>query len=208
MKSIVKIIGEDYFLSALPKSYKKVEPLAVRGVLPTCRINCELGIWQQLPSRLEHAGTFYLHQLLQDGPLVISTYSPAWNEYGKEHLQALNKLYPQLHKLGANLLLLSTEYFKNIIYTVQEFNVSYNVLQDHENRISEVLGVYSEYEPVWDSIAGITEDVPFPATFVIGTDRRVLYSFVSKDFEYLVPTKEIEKILAFVKKQSVDSLNF
>lgn len=204
MKSIVKIIGEDYFLSALPKSYKKVEPLAVRGILPTCRINCELGIWQQLPSGLEHAGTFYLHQLLQDGPLVISTYSPAWNEYGKEHLQVLNKAYSRIRKSGASLLLLSTEYFKNIVYTVQEFNIAYNVLQDHENRISEVLGVYSEYEPVWDRIAGITEDTPFPATFVIGSDRRVLYSFVSKDFEYLVPTKEIEKALDCATKEIYD----
>jgi len=200
MKSIVKIIGEDYFLSALPKSYKKAEPLAVRGILPTCRINCELGIWQQLPSGLEHAGMFYLHQLLQDGPLVISTYSPAWNQYGEEHLKALNKAYPQLRKPGANLLLLSTECFKNSVYTVQEFNIAYNVLQDYDNRISEVLGVYSEYEPVWDRIAGITEDVPFPATFVIGADRRVLYSFVSKDFEYLVPTKEIGKALVSFKK--------
>lgn len=200
MKSIVKIIGEDYFLSALPKSYKKIEPLAVRGLLPTCRINCELGVWQQLPSGLENAGTFYLHQLLQDGPLVISTYSPDWNEYGKEHLEILNKVYTSVRKSGANLLLLTTEYFKNIVYSIQEFDILYNILQDSENRISEALGVYSQYEPVWDRIAGITEDVPFPATFVIGTDRKVLYSFVSKDFEYLVPAKEIEKAVHFAGK--------
>lgn len=202
MKSFVKIIGEDYFFTAIPKNYPKVAPLAIKELLPLYRVQSEAGIWQKLPSELENASSFYLHQLLQEGPLVISTYSPAWNEYGERHLKALNKLYPQLCKSGANLVLLSTEYIKSSIYTIQEHGLMFNVLQDTNLRISEALGVYSEYEPVWDLVAGITEDVPYPATFIIGTDRQVLYHFISKDFEYIVPTKEIAQVIKAAKAVS------
>ncbi len=193
MKSIIKIVGEDYVISSLPKSYQKIQPLKNRDTIPSVRINLELGVWQHLPSGLQTAGTMFLHQLLQDGPLVISTYSPDWNGYAERHLKLLNSIYPRIHAVGGNLLVLTTEYYKNIVHTIQEYDLGFNMVQDYENRISEALGVYSKYEPVWDRIAGISEDVPFPATFVINADRRIVYDYVDRDFEYVVPEKEIEK---------------
>ncbi|AEI51681.1 redoxin domain-containing protein [Runella slithyformis] len=193
MKSIIKIVGDDYVISSLPKSYQKIRPLKNRDTIPAIRINCELGVWQHLPSGLQAASSMYLHQLVQDGPLVISTYSPDWNEYGERHIQLLNSVYPRIRALGGNLLLLTTEYFKNIVHTIQEYDLEFNILQDYENRISESLGVYSKYEPVWDRIAGISEDVPFAATFVVNADRRIVYDYVDRDFEFIVSDKEIEK---------------
>ena len=85
MKSIIKIVGEDYVISALPKSYQKIQPLKNRDTLPNIRINGELGVWQYLPSDLQSASMLHLHRLVKDGPLVISTYSPDWNgaTYGR-----------------------------------------------------------------------------------------------------------------------------
>jgi peroxiredoxin len=204
MKSIIKIVGEDYIISAIPKTYVKARPLKNRDSLPICRINCELGVWQHLSLGLQEASTIYLHQLLQDGPLVISTYSPDWNEYGTRHLKALNRAYPNIRALGGNLLVLTTEYFKNIVHIIQEHSLEFNLLQDFENRISEAFGVYSKYEPVWDRIAGITEDVPFPATFVINTDRRIVYDYVDKDFEYTISDKELEKAMKIAHFHSLN----
>jgi peroxiredoxin len=193
MKSIIKIVGEDYFITSLPYTYKKVDPIKNRGKLPSIRINAELGVWQNLPLRLESGSYFYLHQLLKEGPLVISTYSPAWNEYGQQHLQRLNKVYPIIQKLGGQLLVLTTEYFKNIVYSIQENDICFNIVQDLNNQISATLGVYSEFEPVWDRIAGISEDVPFPATFVINSEGNIVYDYLDKDFEFVVSDREIEK---------------
>lgn len=199
MKSIIKIVGDDYVISSLPKSYQKIQPLKNRDTIPAIRINCELGVWQHLPSGLQAASSIYLHQLVQEGPLVISTYSPDWNEYGERHLQLLNSVYPRIRALGGNLLLLTTEYFKNIVHTIQEYDLEFNILQDYENRISESLGVYSKYEPVWDRIAGISEDVPFAATFVVNADRRIVYDYVDRDFEFIVSDKEIEKAVKIAR---------
>ncbi|RDB07590.1 redoxin domain-containing protein [Runella aurantiaca] len=199
MKSIIKIVGEDYIISSLPKLYQKIQPLQNRDTIPVVRINLELGVWQHLPSALQTAGTMYLHQLLEDGPLVISTYSPDWNGYGERHLKLLNSIYPRIRALGGNLLVLTTEYCKNIVYTIQEHDLGFNIVQDYENRISEALGVYSKYEPVWDRIAGISEDVPLAATFVINADRRIVYDYVDRDFEYVVSDKEIEKAVKIAR---------
>jgi peroxiredoxin len=193
MRSIIKIVGDDYVISSLPKSYQKIQPLKNRDSIPAIRINGELGVWQHLPSGLQAASSMYLHQLAQDGPLVISTYSPDWNEYGERHLQLLSGVYPRIRALGGTLLLLTTEYYKNIVHSIMEHDLEFNVLQDYENRISESLGVYSKYEPVWDRIAGISEDVPFAATFVVNADRRIVYDYVDRDFEFIVSDKEIEK---------------
>lgn len=193
MRSIIKIVGDDYVISSLPKSYQKIQPLKNRDTIPAIRINGELGVWQHLPFGLQAASSMYLHQLAQDGPLVISTYSPDWNEYGERHLQLLKTVYPRIRALGGTLLLLTTEYYKNIVHTIMEHDLEFNVLHDHENRISESLGVYSKYEPVWDRIAGISEDVPFAATFVVNADRRIVYDYVDRDFEFIVSDKEIEQ---------------
>ncbi|WP_051210897.1 peroxiredoxin family protein [Runella zeae] len=193
MKSIIKVVGEDYFISSLPETYKKAEPVKNRGKLPSIRINAELGVWQHLPLYLEAGSYFYLHQLVKEGPLVISTYSPSWNNYGEKHLLRLKKAYPTIQNLGGNLLVLTTEYFKNIVYTVQKYDLDFNLLQDINLQISAALGVYSEFEPVWDRIAGISEEVPFPATFVVNAEGRVVYDYIDKDFEFVVSDKEIEK---------------
>lgn len=193
MRSIIKIVGDDYVISSLPKCYQKIQPLKNRDTIPPIRINGELGVWQHLPSGLQAASSMYLHQLAQDGPLVISTYSPDWNEYGERHLQLLTGVYPRIRALGGTLLLLTTEYYKNIVHSIMEYDLEFNVLQDYENRISESLGVYSKYEPVWDRIAGISEDVPFAATFVVNADRRIVYDYVDRDFEFIVSDKDIEK---------------
>ena len=200
MRAIIKNIGEDYFISSLLTSYHKVQPVKNRGLLPSIRVNAEVGVWQNLPVYLESNSFFYLHDLLNEGPLVLSTYSPAWEKYGATHLDRLNKAFEVISKLGANMLVISTEHFKHIIHTVQDYGIEFNVVQDLNNKISEALGVYSEFEPVWDRIAGISEDVPFPATFVISRNRYIVYDYVDKDFEYAVSEKEIERAVKIALK--------
>jgi peroxiredoxin len=134
-----------------------------------------------------------LMDLIAYNPLVLSFYCPCWGSYAPKHLAALQELAPQIEALGGQLLVLTNESPKQIERISKKLNLDFTMIHDQDFNVARSYGVYSETSPIWDRIAGISEEVFTPSLFVIGKDRKVSYTFVDENFDGTPHRKEVLK---------------
>lgn len=123
-----------------------------------------------------------LRKIQRNKPLTISFLSEGWNQYGYKHLGVLRESYCEISNLGGNLLVIVQAGYEEVLEMAQYFNLPFTLIADPTNQIAKQFGIYSEEKAVWDRIAGITEDVPLPATYVIDKQGRIVYHAIDEDF--------------------------
>jgi len=159
----------------------KLSPLKIGSRLPLLSISKASGVWQNL-SEQANTQKLVFQQIQQNKPLTISFLSGGWNEYGLKHLNILKASYQEILALGGDLLVIVQASLEETKELVAYFNVPFNVVADPNNQIAKQFGVYSQEYAVWDRIAGISEDVPVPATYVISQQGRIVYDAIDEDF--------------------------
>ncbi|TLU99113.1 peroxiredoxin family protein [Dyadobacter luticola] len=132
-----------------------------------------------------------LIDLLQYKPLVLSFFCNCWGRYAPKHLDMLKKLAPEVQALGGQVLILTNESRKEIERITKKLEIELPVYHDKNYNVARSYGVYSETSPIWDRIAGISEDVFTPSLFVIGKDRRVAYTFIDDNFDGTPDVKSV-----------------
>lgn len=138
-------------------------------------------------------GSGSLIEWLRTGPLVLSFYCTCWGSYAPKHLAMLLEIAPKIEAFGGQLLVLSNESPKYIERFLRKLDTDLNIYHDKDRNVARTYGVYSETSPIWDRIAGISEEVFTPSLFVIGKDRRVSYAFVDENFDHEPDAKAILK---------------
>ena len=131
---------------------------------------------QNLPER-----TTSVLDLVSVRPLVVSFYCPCWGRYARPYLDSLVRLHQDLLLAGAELVVFSNESPK--ILERQVKGLDFRVAYDAESSIAQWFGVYSEDDPVWERVSGISEDAFTPALYVIGPDRQIAYHFLDENFD-------------------------
>jgi peroxiredoxin len=131
--------------------------------------------------------------LVQFKPLVLSFYCNCWGSYAPKHLAMIQKLAPKVEAFGGQLLILTNETQKEIERISKKLETELPIYHDKNYNVARSYGVYSETSPIWDRIAGISEEVFTPSLFVIGKDRRVAYSFVDENFDNTPDVKSVLK---------------
>ena len=134
-----------------------------------------------------------LIDLLSYKPLVLSFYCPCWGSYAPIHLAALQELAPKIEAFGGQLLVLTNESPKQIERISKKLELDFAIIHDKDFNVARSYGVYSETSPIWDRIAGISEEVFTPSLFVIGNDRKIAYTFVDENFDGTPDRKELLK---------------
>jgi len=76
---------------------------------------------------------------------------------------------------------------------LKKLNTDLTIFHDKDHHVARSYGVFSETSPIWDRIAGISEEVFTPSLFVIGKDRRVSYTFVDENFDHTPNVKTLLK---------------
>ena len=74
--------------------------------------------------------------------------------------------------------------------------MSLNFYFDPENAIAQKFGVYSDADPAWNKYAGIEENVPLLATYVLDTGNQVIFDHIDKDLQQLVLQDELLYVLS------------
>jgi len=95
----------------------------------------------------------------------------------------------------------------NALSTVEKNNLTFEVLCDMGNRVAREFGIVFrlplELRPIYDGF-GIdlpkangdnTFELPIPATFIIGTDRKIRKAFVDADYTKRLDPEEIIDVL-------------
>jgi peroxiredoxin len=172
------------------KPYKPLRPVKTGNYLPAFNLQNNYGRWQHFFNGAETHGALLLRQLLSK-PLVISFYSPQWQQHGLDQLKQLNAIQSEIKASGGNLLVITAEKENQLEKLVWENNLSLNFYFDAKHEIAQSLRIYADSDPVWNRFSGIDTNIPLLATYVIDASKQVVYDHVHFDFDHTISTKEI-----------------
>ncbi|SFC44379.1 Peroxiredoxin [Flagellimonas taeanensis] len=136
-------------------------------------------------------------ELLKNGPLVVSFYRGSWCPYCVEEIRALNTFYPQIQETGADLVVVSPQSFSRTEKQAGEIHLKYNLVVDNDNKVGKEFGLVYEFPQYLkdlyqgrfnNNIQEINEgsawELPIPARFVIGQDRKILDVRADSDYRF------------------------
>jgi peroxiredoxin len=144
-----------------------------------------------------------LSELLRPGPAVVTFYRGGWCPYCNIQLRAYQAALPEITALGARLVAISPQLPDGSLSTVETNELTFDVLSDTGNKVSRSFGlVYAVHDELRaallsnnKALPGINGDdsweLPVPATYVIGQDRRVVLAFIDVDYRNRLDPEEI-----------------
>lgn len=144
-----------------------------------------------------------IHTLLAQGAVVISFYRGQWCPFCSLELAALQKVLPEIRALNASLVAISPQTPDNTLSTVEKNNLEFEVLSDAGNQVAKQFGiVYQLSEDMRqvqegfgvnlpESNGDASYELPISATYVVGTDGRIVYAFTDPDFTRRLEPSEI-----------------
>jgi peroxiredoxin len=142
-----------------------------------------------------HGRTFEVARLLAMGPVIVTFYRGGWCPFCNLELKAYQAVLPRIAAAGASLVAISPEKPDDTVSTTEKNALTFPVLSDVGQRVGKAFGlVYSftdELRSVYDGFKldipdknGAPDDwsLPLSATYVIGTDGRILFADTSVDY--------------------------
>lgn len=152
-------------------------------------------------------GTFSLKDALKNGPVVVTFYRGGWCPYCNIQLRAYEERIADFTKTGATLVAISPEKPSNAKETADAQKVSFDLLFDKDNKVARRFGLVfkigEDLKKVYEGFGLDLEksqgndkwELPLAATYVIGQDGTVLYSFVEADYTRRAEPQEIIDLL-------------
>ena len=124
----------------------------------------------------------------------MSFYRGGWCPFCNLELWALQKILPEIERLGASLVAVSPELPDASLNTLEKHRLQFQVLSDRGNQVARQFGLVftlpQELRPVYEQF-GIdipphngdqSFELPLPATYVIASDGTIRYAFVNSDY--------------------------
>ena len=151
-----------------------------------------------------------LDVLLEKGPVVITFYRGNWCPYCNLQLRALQARLDDIHALGATLVAISPQVPDGSLTKDEISNMDFTVLSDQDAKVALQYGV------AWKVPEFLVEHMrvdrkldlekinngngtilPIPATFIVGQDGVVSWSYVNVDYR---TRSEPDEIIEALKK--------
>jgi peroxiredoxin len=123
-------------------------------------------------------------------PTVVVFYSWHWNRYGDRLWEELKQSQAAIEAAGARLLIVSAE-DKKQAKAVHPENWEVDIVYDAQFRIARQVGLFNDTDPIWGRVAGVNEDVPTPAVYVLNAASEIHYAFVDTYLQSALPVEEI-----------------
>jgi peroxiredoxin len=146
-------------------------------------------------------------ELVQKGPLIVTFYRGGWCPYCVKQLKEINQSLSALKDRNAQLIAISPEKEQEVQKTKKKNNLDFQLIADHQNALAKKLGlvfkvddeVVKEYKALGIDLAASQgnqdNQIPIPATFVIGQDRKIKYVFADADYTQRASVSDILKAL-------------
>lgn len=144
---------------------------------------------------------------LKKGPLVITFYRGGWCPYCVKQLKEINSSIKEIDNGNSHLIALSPEQQKEVEKTKRKNNLNFTLLSDPQNTLAKTLNLTYKVEPaVAEEYKALGIDLalsqgnenyelPMPATFVIGKNQIIAFSFADSDYTKRASTEEIIRTL-------------
>lgn len=146
----------------------------------------------ELPN--QHGIARRLSDYLSESVVVLNVYRGGWCPYCNMEMKALHDALPEIEARGATLVGMTPESPEKALDTATRHDVAIDILSDAGNQISEQLGLMftlpaelrALYEKIGIDLPAYNGDgsftLPVPATYIIGRDGEIRYSFVNADY--------------------------
>lgn len=166
------------------------------AVSVTLKAQSKLPVGSKAPSfkALDEKGRMIeLSSLLKEGPVIINFYRGQWCGHCTKQMAFLQDSLHLIHQLGASLLAITPEKSEEIEITRRKSNARFVIIPDMEHKIMD------DYQVSWKMswamhtlyrLGGINlnkgnasneRKLPVPATYIIGTDGRIIHAFYDED---------------------------
>lgn len=144
-----------------------------------------------------------LAALLKRGPVVLFFYRGNWCPYCNVQLRAYQQLLPELARHDATLVAVSPQTPDFTGLTASEKELTFPVLSDVGNGVARQYGVaYGVGAPVADTLRSLgidlaafngtaDDELPLTATFLIGRDGTIAWSWVEANFKHRADPADI-----------------
>ena len=138
-----------------------------------------------------------LDELCKNGPVILNFFRGNICKFCKLHLKALQRSMQEFKKYHASLVGISPSLISVQTVTKDTSKLTYTLLSDIGNQVAELYGLkYSlsdelltifegfgiDYDENYGETASEDRSLPIPATFVINTDKKIVYAFHDSDY--------------------------
>jgi peroxiredoxin len=161
-------------------------------IAPNFSVPQQNGLWQNLPADLLLHQPISLAYLSQDNPILLSFYSPLWDDYGDIQIVLIQKSYKKLIDLGIDILVVTTVHPDQLPDLARKFKLTLNICFDEGNHIAQQFGVIRDDYPTWQHFSGISGNIPLPASYLILPNGRIIHDFFDENLNTFLSFKEIE----------------
>ncbi|PKP51506.1 MAG: alkyl hydroperoxide reductase [Bacteroidetes bacterium HGW-Bacteroidetes-1] len=151
-----------------------------------------------------HDSTFTLSEALKKGPVVVIFYRGQWCPVCNKHLSHLQDSLQMIYEKGATVIAVSPEQSEFLKRTAEKTHASFSLLYDEDYRISDLFDVTFKPDTMttimYNTLLGAnlkkanTDDsqrLPIPATFIIGTDGKIIWRHFDPDYKKRSTAKQI-----------------
>lgn len=153
-----------------------------------------------------------LSEELKKGPIVLTFYRGGWCPYCNLQLKAYQEHIEDFKAAGGQLIAVSPESMESANTTVEKNEIQFEILTDNRNKEARKYGLVfklgEELKEVYQKVGLDLEknqkndswELPVPATYVVATDGKIVYSFLNVDYVQRAEPKDIIKALNSLKK--------
>jgi len=151
-----------------------------------------------------HDSTFTLSEALEKGPVVVIFYRGQWCPVCNKHLSHLQDSLQLIYEKGASVIAISPEKSEFLKRTAEKTHASFSLLYDEGYKISDMFDVTFKPDTMttimYNTVLGAnlkkanTDDsqrLPIPATFIIGTDGKIVWRHFDPDYKKRSSVSEI-----------------
>jgi len=154
-----------------------------------------------------------IHEVLKEGPAVVSFYRGQWCPYCSAELEALHVAEPDIRARGAKLVAVTPEAGGVALKVKRERHFGFDILCDLDNGVALQFGlafrlpeeavdfflssdIRIDFPVVYNNESWF---LPIPATYVIGRDGTIAHAYVNPDFRERLDPSEIVRVLSELK---------
>lgn len=131
----------------------------------------------------------------QAKPVVLTFFRGGWCPYCNLHLSEMRKTEAQLKEMGFDIWFVSMDKPELLLASLDDPNIGYTIYSDASLQASRGFGIafqmpdelvekYKGYNIDVEQASGETHHVlPAPATFLIGTDGIINFTYVNPDYK-------------------------
>jgi len=148
--------------------------------------------------------TVNTNSLLEEGDLVMVFFRGQWCGYCTQHLTSLQDSLEMIQGKGANVIAITPESFESSILSASKAKVKFPIVADLPKFILDgyqvSFAVNEDYQDKLQQYAKIDletsqpkagNSLPVPAVYIVGSDKRVKFSYFDPDYSKRLSVREI-----------------